>query len=94
MSYDFEDCNDQSPPVMNSYVPQPHDLETIVMLLELAAIMLTNAPGDQFTYEQLLLQARELAGEDFVLEDADAEIVFSNLSSIFRKEANKHFSLK
>ncbi len=94
MSYDFEDSDDRSPPVITDYKPQPHDLEAIITLLELAAIFLTNAPGDQFTYEQLLAQARELAGDDFVLEDADAKIVFDNLGSVFKKEDKGHFSLK
>jgi hypothetical protein len=94
MSYDFEDGDDRSAPVVTDYKPQPHDLETIVTLLELAAIFLTNAPGDQFTYQQLIAQARDLAGNDFVLEDVDAEIVFNNLGKVFQKEANQHYSLK
>lgn len=94
MSYDFEDSDDRSPPVITDYKPQPHDLETIVMLLELAAIWLTNVPGDQFTYEQLLAQARDLAGDAFVLEDTDAKIVFDNLTSVFGKEPKGFFRLK
>lgn len=94
MVYDFDGVADHSPPIMTNYKPQPHDLETIVMLLELAAIFLTDAPGVQFTYDQLLIQARDLAGNDFVLEDTDAKIVFDNLRSVFRKEDNGHYSLK
>lgn len=94
MSYDFDDNTDHTAPVVTNYIPQPHDLEAIVTLLELAAIYLTPAPGTQFTYPQLLAQARELAGTDFVLEDIDAQIVFDNLSSVFKKEGKGFFSLK
>lgn len=93
MSYDFED-EDHTPPIMTNYKPQPHDLETIVMLLELAAIQLTPSSGTKFTYQELLAEARVLAGDDFVLEDEDAKIVFDNLGSVFKKEGNDYFSLK
>jgi hypothetical protein len=93
MSYDFEDGYQYIAPVVD-YKPQPHDLEAIVMFLQSAAIWLTNAANDQFTYPQLLAQARELAGDDFVLEDIDAKIVFDGLSSVFRKHPKGLFSLK
>jgi hypothetical protein len=93
MSYDFDGL-DYSPPIVTNYIPQPHDLETIVTLLELAAIFLTPTPGTLFTYQQLLEQARELAGDDFVVEDLDAELVFDNMGYVFKKEADKHFSMK
>jgi hypothetical protein len=92
MSYDFDDVADHSAPIMTNYKPQPHDLETIVVLLQLAAISLTPTPGTLFSYQELLIQARQLAG-DFVLEDTDAKIVFQGLSC-FKKEKKKLFSLK
>lgn len=93
MSYDFDDNADHSPPIATNYIPPPHDLETIVVLFEVAAIMLTPTTGAQFTYQQLLKQTRGLAG-NFVLEDIDAEIVFANMGFLFKKEVNKHFSMK
>lgn len=94
MPYDFEGSTDRSPPHMTDYVPPPHDLETIVVLLQLSAIWLTHKPGDQFTYHQLLEQFKELAGEDFIYSDIDVQIVFDNMGKYFKSESNKHFSMK
>jgi hypothetical protein len=93
MSYDF-DSDDHSPPVMTNYVPQPHDLETIVTLIHLSAIFLTNAPGDQFTYQQLLDQFKELAGDDFIYNDIDVQIVFNNMGKSFKRQPDQHFSMR
>ncbi len=82
MSYDFEGT-DRSPPVVNStYVPEKHDLEVIVMCLELAAIFLTPGDGSTFTYEELLAEAKALGGKEFDLDEKDVRIVLPFLKSI------------
>jgi hypothetical protein len=68
------------------------DLETIVILLELAAISLTSKPGDTFTNEQLLAEARELGGRA-TLESADVDIVLEK-ASFLKKERKRQYSLK
>lgn len=93
VSYDFDD-NDRSPPKVADYKPQPHDLEFIVTLIQLAAIYLTNQPGDLFSYQQLFDQAKELSDDDFELEEADFKIVFDNSGKFIKKESGGLFSLK
>lgn len=51
------------------------DLETIITLLEVAALSLTTAPGATFTREQLIREAREVGGDDVDLSDEDINIV-------------------
>lgn len=94
MSYDFDDCKDRSPPEVEGYVPVPHDLEYICVLMQLATIYLTNQAGDTFTYQQLFNQAKELAGDEFALEEVDFKIVFNNYSSLLKKEKGGLLSMK
>ena len=82
MSYDFEGCKDKSPPMRNHIPMQGNDLEAIVMLLELAAIYLTDSPDTEFTEEQLIAQAKEIGGKGIVLKDNDARIVLSGMKFI------------
>lgn len=85
MTYDFEDQADRSPPWQESgYVPAKHDLEVIVMCLELAAIFLTPSDGSTFTYDELFAEAKELGGPDFDLDEKDVKIVLPFLKSIKR----------
>ena len=77
-----------------TYVPIPHDLEYIVTLIQLATIYLTPGPGTLFTYEQLFNQAKELAGEEFPLEETDFKIVLVNYPSLLRKEKGGFYSMK
>ena len=79
---------------MQDYIPQPRDLEYVVTLMQLAAIYLTNAPSDRFTYQQLFDQAKELAGDEFKLEEVDFKIVFDNYPSLFIKEKGGLLGMK
>lgn len=60
------------------------DLETIVTLLEVAALSLTNEPGATFTLEDLIREARLIGGEEIDLEERDIKIVMKK-SSFIRK---------
>lgn len=70
----------------------PHDLEAIVTLLELGAIFLTDEPDSDFTFDELLAQARAISGDDFFLEETDARIVLANSS--FLKKSKGRYRLK
>ena len=61
----------------------PKDLETIVTLMELAAIYLTSKPEDSFTEAQLLSQMHELASPEIKLDDVDIRIVLGT-SRLFK----------
>lgn len=81
MSYDL-----QSVPVSDREPPEPRitnagatDLEAIMTLIELAAISLTEDEDSDFTIEQLIEQARELAGDDFQLVEGDVKLVVKTL---------------
>ena len=74
------------------FVPQPHDLEQITVLLALGAIYLTNAPGDEFTFEELLASAREASCGTFELEEADVRIV--GISWLCKKMPNGKYRMK
>lgn len=95
MVYDFDDYEDRSPPkVTTDYKPNPKDLEFISIMIDLAAIFLTSAPGDKFTYQQLLDQITELCGDDVILDEKDIKIVFDNMKAHFKKEPKGFYSLK
>jgi len=74
------------------FIPQPHDLEQITILLTLGAIHLTNAPEDEFTFEELMAAAREYAAGEFELEEADVRIV--GLSWLCRKTPSGKYRMK
>jgi hypothetical protein len=93
MSYDFDGLSDHSAPAVPSFIPEPHDLEQIVLLLELGAIQLTPEPDTAFTFEELLAEAREVGGEDFRLEEADVRIVLPLMKSL-KKLPGGRYSLK
>ena len=96
MSYDLELGTDLLPPKADieparrksSPSARGTDLEAIVMLLELAAISLTSSPGDVFSADQLFNTARELGGDELVLDRKDVEIVLDKAS--FLKKQKKH----
>lgn len=69
------------------------DLEAIVMLLELAAISLTSSPGDTFTAEQLFDEARQLGGDEIVLDRSDVDIVLDK-ASFLKKQKKNVYQLK
>lgn len=56
-------------------VVQPRDLETILTILEIAAMSLTKAPGATFTPKELIRQAKEIGGEEIDLREDDIKIV-------------------
>ena len=61
------------------------DLESIVTVLEVAALDLTEAPGDMFTKEQLYERAREVIGPEMRLDEVDLDIVFRRMGYAFQK---------
>ena len=91
MPYDFEAATDRTAPVVKTAPAQADDLEAIVVLLELAAINLTPQPGTEFTFAQLMEEARDLGGED-AIDEKDVKIVLEKAS--FIKKQGKHFILK
>lgn len=93
MSYDFDDCADRSPPQTNVEPMDPHDLESVVILMELAAISLTQKPGDQFTREELLCEARRYSGDDINPSEEDMGIVLPFVRFL-RKTPGKKYTLK
>lgn len=93
MPYDFDHATDRGSPAWSGPVLHGSDLEAIVMLLELAAIYLTPAPGTTFTLTELLAQAREIGGEAIVLAERDAKIVVDH-AKFLKKETGGCFSLR
>jgi hypothetical protein len=93
MSYDFDESEDKSSPKVTDFKPDPKDLETIVTMLQLAAIWLTPTVGAIFTLSQLLEQVRQLCGDELIIDEKDIMIVLAN-SSFLKKEPGKRFSLK
>lgn len=64
---------------------RPDDLEAIVTLLELAAIYLTPEPGSEFTRDELLAKAHEVAGDELPFRDSDALIVLASSRFLKRR---------
>lgn len=92
MSYDFDDCADRHAPIIKMEPMDSHDLEAIVTLLEITAIMLTNKSGDQFTKEELVAEAHRISGRDFALHQVDVDIVFPFLKFL-KKHPGKKYEL-
>lgn len=69
------------------------DLETIIMLLELAAISLTPTPDSQFTREELLREANAYGGDDISLHEIDVDIVLP-MVKFLKKVPGKKYQLK
>jgi len=76
MSYDFEPTAASTNVELPDHAARenPKDLEAIVLILELAAIRLTEHPDATFTSAQLIKVARDLSG-DFKIEESDIKIV-------------------
>lgn len=68
------------------------DLETIVTLLELAALELTPQPDATFTRQQLLDLAREIGGPEVEMDEQDLKLVLGKNS--FLKKVGDKFRLK
>lgn len=69
-----------------------HDAETIITILELAAISLTTKPGQTFTRVQLIEEAKEIGGDEIVLVDEDIDIVLTKQG--FLKRVGKELILR
>lgn len=93
MPYDFEGLEDRSPPILaNPISYAPNDLEAIVMLIELAAISLTPKPESDFTFEELLTEARAYGGGEVAFDESAFQIVLSHAT--FLKKKRNRYSLK
>lgn len=92
MSYDFDAASDRSPPIVATFKPEPRDLETIVTLMQLAALELTPDKGAEFTEAQLMASMRDFAGDDCALDAADVRIVLAHAS--FLKKKDGRYTLK
>lgn len=92
MSYDLEvaERSVRLPPIPRA---EPRDLEAIVMLLELAAIYLTQGPESTFTARELIDEARVIGGDGLQLDEADVKIVLGK-AGFLRKNHGGRLSLK
>jgi hypothetical protein len=71
----------------------PTDLEAIVVLLEIAAILLTDSPESRFTEAELFARARELGGDECPINERDMRIVFTHMRSIIKKRGRDCYQL-
>jgi len=60
------------------------DLETIVCLLEMAAISLTTMASRTFTRDELVTEARMFGGPDIALRELDVDLVIRGASFLRR----------
>lgn len=63
---------------------QSRDLETIITVLEVAALTLTTHLGATFTRDRLISEARRVAGPDLDLQEEDIDIVLQKQSFLKR----------
>ena len=77
---------------VNSTPAQASDLETIVTVLEVAALSLTTGPGATFSREHLIEEAHKLSGEEVDLQDEDIKIVLSKQG--FLKRVGKELCMR
>lgn len=95
MSYDFEGSPGTSVPVAmldDAARSNPKDLEAIVLVLELAAIRLTDGPDSTFSVAELLAAAREIGGEQLKIEESDIKIVLGKAG--FLKKAGNRLQMR
>jgi len=64
------------------------DLEAIVVLLELAAMTLSEKPRTSFTTEQLYDEACSIAGDDGTIDIEDVQIIVDKASFLKREKKN------
>lgn len=83
MPYDLEE-GDTRAPVMDFPPMRVDDLEAIVTLLELGALMLTQEPGETFTAAELMREAQDIAGPDLVLDERDVQSVLEHIGFLVR----------
>lgn len=89
MSYDSDESSPGSLAPKISPPSNPRDLSTLVTVLELAAIELTKKEGDEFTLEELIRVAKDIAGPECPVTDADLTIVADGSRSL-RKRRGKY----
>lgn len=77
---------DGRPPVGQAPIKpaDPRDLETIVSLMEMAAIGLTTMTSTTFTRDELLREAQAYGGAEVQLREVDFDIVLRHASFIRR----------
>jgi hypothetical protein len=98
MAYDFDVAGDRY--VLESghrhrvrnMPDQSRDLETIITLLEVAALSLTSVPGATFTHERLIAEAKRIGGPEVDLREDDIKIVLQKQS--FLKKVGKELQLR
>lgn len=71
---------------------QSRDLETIVTVLEVAALSLTTHSGATFSRDKLISEARRMAGDDLDLQEEDVDIVLQKQS--FLKRVGKELCMR
>ena len=69
------------------------DLETLVTLIEFAAISLTTIECDTFTRDELFAEVREYAGPDLPVLDRDLALVLHGCKFI-EKRAGERLALR
>jgi hypothetical protein len=72
---------------------QGNDLEAIITLLEVSAILLTPTAGTLFTRDQLFAQMHELGGSEITVDERDARIVLQHVRFL-RRHAGNRWSLR
>jgi hypothetical protein len=92
MSYDLDLVPNGVSPAPIITPSDPRDLEAIMILLELAAISLTEDPDSSFSMEQLLERAREIGGSAVRVDENDLKIVLGKAG--FLKKEGGRFLLK
>lgn len=60
---------------VQNVVVQPRDLETILTILEVAALSLTKSPDSTFTRNELIKEAKKIAGDELEIREDDIKIV-------------------
>lgn len=79
MAYDF-DSDDRSPPRVEITPFDRDDLAALLVVLEIAAVLLTTDPDAMFSEAELFREARTLV-DDPLLSDADLKTALASLES-------------
>lgn len=90
MVYDFDDLPDKSPPPFTYPLVPMGALEIATALLQLAAIFLTPDPDATFTRDELVAEARRLAGDKLTLSDVSFATVFRGEPPFLKKKGKKY----
>lgn len=87
MAYDHDDTPGiaVAPTPRKAEKVSPRDLEAIVTVMDIAALCLTNAPDDTFTFEQLFAEMNNLGGPDLQFEERDVRTVLATYPMIAKQ---------